>query len=182
MPITSHQIGGYIGGQQAALLERFQEKILLDKNTGCWLWVGSRLKKSGYGKFWHRGRKVFAHRISYELHKGPLPPGMQALHDCDNTSCVNPDHLHAGTQKDNQQEMVKRGRAAFGDRNGSRAHPECLVRGECHHKAKLTAAQVRQIRKKRSLGQKLQVIADQYHVSDVLIRLICQRKIWKHVE
>lgn len=59
-----------------------------------------------------------AHRIAYELLVGPIPESMFLLHSCDNRSCCNPAHMRPGTNAENMQDMVDRGRAASGGRNG----------------------------------------------------------------
>lgn len=74
-----------------------------------------------------------AHRLSYELHKGPIPAGLIIRHTCDNPSCVNPDHLLAGTHKDNAQDCMARGRRA-------------LVHAPHTRLRKVTDDQVREIR------------------------------------
>lgn len=84
------------------------------KTDGCWLWTGST-NHNGYGKLWVMNAdgtrsKVRAHRLSYELHKGPIPKGVLVLHRCDNRTCTNPDHLYLGTHWDNAYDAVKRGR------------------------------------------------------------------------
>lgn len=89
---------------------RFWEKV--DKTGDCWVWTGAR--DSGrfqYGIFAAAGRTlVKAHRFSYELHQGAIPDGMVICHRCDNPPCVRPDHLFAGTQKDNIHDMDAKGR------------------------------------------------------------------------
>lgn len=75
---------------------------------GCWVW-NQTLTAHGYGQF---GRAKKAHRESYErAHQVTLTPEEKVLHSCDNPPCVNPQHLHLGTQQDNMREMVERGRA-----------------------------------------------------------------------
>lgn len=176
MPISSHQVGSMIGGQQAAdVRSRFEDKVI--QRGGCWLW-DSCLNNGGYGRFWFSGRKVLAHRLAYQLYVGEIPKGMQVLHSCDQPRCVNPDHLHLGTQEDNQREMVNRGRAACGDRNGSRRRPESLRRGSSHGRAKLTEEQVRHI---RASVEPVKILAVRHGVSDTLIRMIVNNRIWKHV-
>ncbi len=59
-----------------------------------------------------------AHRASYQVYKGDIPDGLVIMHSCDNPSCVNPDHLTAGTQKQNIHDMMKKGRHAKGERQG----------------------------------------------------------------
>lgn len=82
----------------------------VEKTDGCWLWVGGRAN-GGYGRFGALpDRIVYAHRFSYELHKGPIPDGMFVCHSCDNPSCVRPDHLFAGHNVDNVRDMVAKGR------------------------------------------------------------------------
>jgi len=90
-------------------IERFWSKV--QRGDGCWLWTGE-INNQGYGRFctWRGGRKrFFAHRLAYELTRGPLE-GLMARHRCDNPPCCNPDHLDPGTQQDNMRDARKRGR------------------------------------------------------------------------
>ena len=79
---------------------RFFSKFVFD--DGCWEWRGS-IKPNGYGYFSLWPKKVYAHRLSYELLVGPIPDGMHIDHICFNRRCVRPDHLDAVTQKVNNQ-------------------------------------------------------------------------------
>lgn len=84
------------------LIERFMRRVSIDKNTGCWLWVG-RLKSSGlpYGFFDINSKPIIAHKWAYQNFKGAIPEGLQIDHLCNQPSCVNPDHLKAITGKEN---------------------------------------------------------------------------------
>lgn len=90
---------------------RFCSYISKDTKTGCWLWTASK-DQNGYGKLpTERGKSpARAHRLSYSFFKGPILPKMYILHECDNPSCVNPDHLTMGTQADNMRAASKRNR------------------------------------------------------------------------
>src|SRR5574343_1097240 len=90
---------------------RFTRKYVVDPDTDCWNWTASR-HRDGYGWFGPggRGRLILAHRWSYERFVGPVPQGLYVLHRCDNPGCVNPDHLFVGTQQDNVDDCIRKGR------------------------------------------------------------------------
>lgn len=82
-------------------VKRFWRKV--DRSGDCWLWTDV-LAANGYGYLGiggRSGRKIQAHRIAFELAKGPIPEGMQIDHLCRNRGCVNPDHLESVTQREN---------------------------------------------------------------------------------
>jgi hypothetical protein len=91
--------------------DRFMAKVS-PAPTGCWLWTG-RPMSAGYGHFHlggHRGQMLLAHRVSWMLHRGPIPHGLCVLHRCDVPLCVNPDHLFLGDRLTNMLDMVAKGR------------------------------------------------------------------------
>lgn len=90
-----------------ATLDRFMGKV--HKTETCWLWKGCK-NVGGYGLFRFPENTPGAHRVSYELFKGPIPEGLYVLHSCDIRHCVNPAHLRIGTLKENTQDMFDRGR------------------------------------------------------------------------
>ena len=105
----------YRQGIRKTLEERFWEKV--EKTEGCWLWTANATKdREGnrrYGLI-GAGRRgegtLYAHRVSWEIHNGPVPQDMYVLHRCDNPCCVNPLHLFLGAQVDNMQDMTMKGR------------------------------------------------------------------------
>jgi len=89
--------------------QKFYSNIKVNPETNCWEWIGNKDKK-GYGIFKGYGFTHRAHRFSWLLHKGEFPNEFYVCHKCDNPPCVNPDHLFLGTQFDNMQDMIQKGR------------------------------------------------------------------------
>lgn len=79
--------------------------------SDCWLWLADQVW-NGYGRLVWQGRKQLAHRLAWESVNGPILPGLQCLHHCDNRRCVNPAHLFLGTARDNVRDCMKKGRRA----------------------------------------------------------------------
>lgn len=100
------------GLKDKTLEERFWEKVDKKDKDSCWLWTGCKDPK-GYGAI-RSGKMYKAHRISYTLFVGKIPDGKLVCHKCDNPSCVNPHHLFTGSDSDNMQDMVLKGRHGKG--------------------------------------------------------------------
>jgi len=142
---------------------RFVDKL----PNGCWMWCGATMK-NGYGTFSVNGRAHLAHRVSWELRHGPIPEGMQVLHNCpdgDSPDCVNPDHLFLGTNTDNMADKVAKGRQSRGDEINA-------PKGE---------SDVRAIRRALASGETAENISQRYHVSRVAISKIKHDVSWKHL-
>lgn len=148
-------------------ITRFWSRVL--KTDNCWLWMGARGGKGNkYGYFMLRGNKQWsAHRFAYTVAHGKIPKGMLVCHRCNKGLCVNPDHLYLGTNKQNLADAYRDG---------------LTVRGEQSPQAKLTTAQVLEIRRLFDEGvTSKKAIADMHGVSDSTIRRIGSRRGWRHV-
>lgn len=151
----------------------------------CWVWIAATNGPAGYGRFWvsvSQGIEL-AHRVSYEMHIAP-PGELCVLHKCDRRRCVRPDHLFLGTKGDNIRDAVAKGRAfgpppQLGDRNPQRRDPK---RGERHPQAKVTAAQVTEIRRLyREGGCTRAGLALQFGLKKGGISSIVDGRSWTHV-
>ena len=180
------------------LHERFWKNVdTSDGPAGCWLWQAS-YDADGYGRAYDGKRGRRAHALALELSTGvPVPLGAYVLHSCDNPPCCNPTHLRRGTAKDNKDDATARGRSKIpyvhtpvpenrrpkGDRNGSRKHPERLMRGEAAsrlHAAqrKLTVEAVLSIRRGFRGGTTITELAREYGVGVPQVHRIVNRTRW----
>lgn len=92
----------------------YENMTVLD--SGCWIWNGAT-GSSGYGQIKTFGKYSGTHRLSYELHNGAIPDGLEVMHSCDNRRCINPEHLNIGTHLENMRDMIVKGRKVVGSPN-----------------------------------------------------------------
>ena len=149
---------------------RYWAKVQVGDTDNCWPWTG-KTHRDGYGEIQIRivgGAKktLRATHIALWLEGQFVPPGMQANHTCDNPPCVNPHHLYVGTQRQNIEDMVRRGRTQR--RSGENAG---------HYR--LTDLEVRTIRERYAVGEGPSVLAAEYLTTSpyigVLVRGDCRR-------
>jgi hypothetical protein len=167
--VQSHDGMGRRVTTRRPYIERFLEKTIFEPASGCWLW-GGQLKGEGYGRFKvTRAIQTTAHRMAWLLFHGAIGD-MFVCHKCDNPTCVNPDHIYLGTHTDNMRDKRMR------DRSINIPRP-----GEKHHNAKLTTAEVLEMRKLREAGWRYAHLGQRYGVSLSQTRRICLRERWAHV-
>lgn len=135
------------------------EYLIMDE---CWIWQRAK-DKNGYGKIDNK----MAHRIYYEKFVGKIPKGILVCHGCDKPSCVNPEHLFLGTQKDNVADMYKKGRALVGEKKGN------------HKLSKQQVISIRAEYKPNKISYPF--LARKYRVSKTLIFNIINNLTWKHI-
>lgn len=152
-------------GWRKPLRERFDEGAGFSGVSSCRPWRKAT-SHSGYGVIGAaeaNPKQLKAHRVAWELNRGPIPEGLFVLHRCDNPPCVNPWHLFLGTSQDNMDDMTKKGRQ---------------TRGEKTNTAKLTHSEVRLIRASSDRGA---VLARRFGVSKWTVYAVLNRVTWKHV-
>jgi hypothetical protein len=110
------------------------------------------------------------HRQVFEIHyQMKIPPGICICHHCDNTRCINPDHMFLGTYKDNFDDARLKGRLRW-------------AVGEAHGRAVLNPDKVREIRKDLDAGMTIKAVAGKFNVGNNTIFRIKHNLTWKHVE
>lgn len=145
---------------------KFWKRIQTNTQVDCWLWSGCTDKR-GYGVVKFLGFTRHAHSVAYELKYNILTRGINVLHRCDNPPCCNPDHLFLGTHADNMADKVAKNRHSH---------------GETHGMAKLTALQVKSIRRLHETGNfTQQELADKFSIGRTRIWDIINNKRWKDI-
>jgi hypothetical protein len=146
--------------------ERLKAKLApQDPVTGCIEWTGTRNR--GYGYIRRDGKTIRAHRLAYELKHGPIPKGLYVCHRCDNRSCCNTDHHFLGTNADNMADRNAKGRQAKGERSGG---------------AKLTEADVLEIRRRLAAGESQLEISKAFGITRQHVGYIKSGKTWSHLK
>lgn len=148
-------------------IDKFKEKVRVQHN-GCHEWT-ARLSPKGYGQFKTSSYKSWqAHRWIYHYFNPDTPIHLYILHKCDNRKCVNPDHLYAGTQQNNMDDMYERGRNFH-------------VRGESAGTTYLTEKQVSNIKGLHAIGLQSKLLAKIFNSKRTTIWSIVKGKVWGHV-
>ncbi|ARK28770.1 HNH endonuclease signature motif containing protein [Halalkalibacter krulwichiae] len=143
------------------------KKIKFKEVEGCFVLTSHKLNSGGYSEIRIRGITKKVHRHVYEQCFGEIPEGLVVRHKCDNPSCVNPEHLEIGTQKDNVRDMMLRNRHVKGSKKSA---------------SKLKETDVINIKRLLKKGCTNVYIASLYKVHNSVISEIKHKKIWTHVE
>jgi len=149
---------------------RFMSYVQVDNDSGAWLWLGGKTA-SGYGAFWLSGSTVSAHRVSWTIKHGDIPPGLFVCHKHEHLGRhnVNPDHLFLGTPLDNTRDMERKGRSV---------HPK----GEKNGRALLDSEMVLRIRSEYSKGGIThRQLSEKLGVPLRSISQITEHRNWRHL-
>lgn len=155
------------------LKKSFEKNVI--RQEGCWSWKGS-IAHGGYPVMTCR-RQIGpdrGHRASWIIHFGPIPEGLYICHKCDNPICTNPGHLWLGTQKENNDDKIRKCRQA----NNIPPHK----RGSENGSARLSEDQVKEIKILIKQGQSCYSLGKQFGVSKTTIQRIKTGKNWSHIE
>lgn len=141
-------------------IQRFWDKVDRLGPDDCWAWTAS-YGPFGYGQYRiPQGKNWRAHRLAYVLTHGEIPEGAVIMHTCDNRTCVNPQHLQVGTQKQNLVDMARRGRCP---------------------QARLTPEAVADLRRRVAAGEPLAAVAKSYGIKRVTANAAVRGNTWGHI-
>lgn len=143
--------------------ELYEKRVI--KKEGCWDW-NRNSKEKRYGSIGRGKYRMSNHRISWILHKGPIPDKLWVLHRCHNPICSNPDHLYVGTAKENTRDMLQANR-------GNRSRQNSKLAKLTREKAK----EIKELLQSKNLSQ--QKIANRFNVTQGVIKDIARNKTWK---
>jgi hypothetical protein len=131
----------------------------------CWDWIGSTASVGAWkcGKLGKtkssNGKTLAAYRVSWEIHYGPIPDGLCVLHKCDRAICCNPKHLFLGTNAQNTQDMIEKGR---------------------HPNIHLNIAIVHECRRRRAAGETVCSLAVEFGVTKQTMSKAINGRTWTY--
>lgn len=162
---------GHIGKLKmySSLEDAFFSNVDKQGVNECWLWKGTQ-RGNGYGCVGYQNQLIDAHRLSFEIHKGPIPDGLLVCHECDTRLCVNPKHLFLGDYGANYDDAKSKDRHTRGERSAN---------------SKLCNADIvamRSMYKARVWGLTVPALAMQFGVGESTIHRIGQGKAWTHIK
>ena len=150
------------------------DKILantIKNDNGCLIWQGAKGRVTGYGTVSIKNKNVYVHRYVAAYYAGLTLDDLNrhdvVRHTCDNTKCINPEHLIIGTQAENVQDSFAKGRIP--------------TRGEARLRAKLTEEDVLAIRNDYYNGVLQKDLAEKYGVTSGNISMIINKVNWRHI-
>ncbi len=150
--------------------KRFWDRVSSGRPDECWPYIGKTNGKKGYGVVYvvNKPKRVTmgSHRAAWIMTFGNVDRKIFICHKCDNPICCNPNHLFAGTPKDNASDCSKKGRMHFGEKAG---------------RAKLTSEKVRTIRQLFKDGESMNSLAKKFEVSHPSIRMVVIGRSWPHI-
>jgi len=149
--------------------QRFWNRVDKSGSSGCWNWMGHIQK--GYGYFYNGTRMATVHRFSWVLANGPIlnGPGYHGYcvcHRCDNRKCVNPSHLFLGTAQENSNDQKSKGHTTRGERSST---------------ARLSEAQVIEIRRLSNQGLSRAELARRYGITPQSMSALVRGKNWAYL-
>ncbi len=167
-PFEGHPPQGLPLRGVGGVFQRFTKHVILPEDPeGCFI-LDTSEKAKGYPGFGIAGKCYRGNRVAWMLFHGAIPAGSHVLHRCDNRRCVRPDHLFLGTNKINCEDMTRKGRSRFGERNSNvRLSPDDVIAiRDTYSKGGITQAE---------LGKR-------YGVSQSTAHCVITRKKWKHLD
>lgn len=159
---------------------RFFNKVVAESLLTCWLWTGCT-DDCGYGKFNHGG-ECLAHRVSWLLSIGSIPPNSYLLHSCDTPHCVNPFHLFPGTQKLNMEDSARKGRRNY--RHGEDVNTAVLTEDQVqfireYYIKAMTGLTVKGTQRKQPICGTIPFLANKFGVEAQTIWSVAVGRTWK---
>ncbi len=146
------------------LIWRFFSKVNIKGEDECWEWLNCT-NSGKYGLFNYQNKPCLSHRISYIIYHESILNNMDVLHRCDNTFCVNPNHLFLGTQIDNMIDRTNKNRGY-------------IPSGEKNKWAKYTWKEIKEIRKDSINGMSAYEICGKYKIPLTTVYYITNNKSW----